>query len=628
MGSWDSKTFTRLTYLSDVNISKDGRLVAYTATRANMEKDRYDTTIVIHSLTEGGRMFIDGASMPRISPDGTKLLSVKPLEEGKKSALMLHDLRSLSGHRLRQYDAIIDISWAPDGRRVLVTTYKRRKDEHLFFEERVPAWFDSRGFIDGENVVLDILDSESGEVIDKVELKFFAIPYFKPALWLGNKIAYTVPKRENPFKFADIYLYDGGSHEKILENVSMVAVHANRKQLLLLGKERKEKMSEHDYLHIWEGGELRPLTQDLIYDNRAGKLDAEGNLYFTLAREGKVTLHRMGGAGDVEPIVSEDAWVSSFDVSDDGTTAFLKETPTSPAELYVWRGGETVKVTDYNGPVMKSLNVRNPKHFRFESLSLKIDGWYIKPDVRDGEKVPVIVFVHGGPKGMYGYYFKYEFQLLSDRGYYIVYVNPRGSDGYEEEFALKVIERVGLEDFQDILNGLEKFFELEPQADRERVGITGISYGGFMTNWALTQSELFKAGVSENGISYWLTSYAFSDIGLWFDREVIGDDPLHNENYRKLSPIFYVDRVKAPVLLIHSLEDYRCPLDQSLMFYHLLRDLGKEAYIAIFKKGPHGHSIRGSPKHRAKRYRLLIEFFERKLKKYEEGFDIDEVLKD
>jgi len=107
---------------------------------------------------------------------------------------------------------------------------------------------------------------------------------------------------------------------------------------------------------------------------------------------------------------------------------------------------------------------------------------------------------------MYGYYFKYEMQLMASKGYYIVYVNPRGSNGYSEDFALRVLERTGLEDFQEILNGREEFLRLEPQADRERIGITGISYGGYMTNWALTQSDLFKAGISENGISYWLTT--------------------------------------------------------------------------------------------------------------------------
>ena len=92
-----------------------------------------------------------------------------------------------------------------------------------------------------------------------------------------------------------------------------------------------------------------------------------------------------------------------------------------------------------------------------------------------------------------------------------------------------------------------------------------------------------------------------------------------------MSPIFYAQNVKTPILFIHSLEDYRCPLDQSLMFFTVLRDLGKEAYIAIFKKGAHGHSIRGLPRHRLKRYRIILEFFKKKLIE-EEPFDIDKIL--
>lgn len=102
---------------------------------------------------------------------------------------------------------------------------------------------------------------------------------------------------------------------------------------------------------------------------------------------------------------------------------------------------------------------------------------------------------------------------------------------------------------------------------------------------------------------------------------MIGEDPLTNENYRKLSPIFYAKNVKTPLLLIHSLEDYRCPLDQSLMFYTVLKDLGKEVYIAIFKKGAHSHSVQGSYSHRLKRYKLILEFFKQKLMLKREKFD-------
>ncbi len=625
MIKWDEKTFARFSYLGDVGISKDGKRVAYVLTKANLKDNRYENTIVIEELESGERKYVENASMPRFSPSGAKLTFVRKNEEKKMGELWLVDLRSMSAKKLMEAKNILDVSWNNDDRRLLITGFRRREDEDFIFEDDVPVWFDSRGFFDGEKTTFWIYDSEGEEVLEE-----FDADKFSSGLWHGDEVLYAQHHREEGkpamFKFYDIFRYKDGESERVFEKVSFVPVDSNGKLLLLHGKPEKEKLSEHDYLYIWDGGEVRPLTEKFIYNNGAGKLDRKGNAYFTMAKRGSVALYRLSGE-ELTPIVEDESWVMGFDVSDDGKVVLLKETATSLREVFLWDGW-LKQLTDYNGPILNRLKRRPIEHFRFRSLGLELDGWYIKPDVEEGEKAPVVVFVHGGPKGMYGHYFKYEMQLLADRGFYIVFVNPRGSNGYDEDFALRVLERTGLEDFQDIMNGIEEFFKLEPQADKERVGITGISYGGYMTNWALTQSELFKAGISENGISYWLTSYAFSDIGLWFDKEVIGENPLENENYRKLSPLFYAGNVKAPLLIIHSLEDYRCPLDQSVMFYHVLKDLGKEAYIAIFRKGPHGHSLRGSPKHRAKRYRLIMEFFERKLKRYEEGFDVEKILKE
>ncbi|AIF70225.1 peptidase S9 [Palaeococcus pacificus DY20341] len=620
---WDENTFAKFSYLSDVRISKDGKRVAYVLTKANLKDNKYENTIVVEELESGERKYVENASMPRFSPSGAKLTFVRGNEEKKTSELWLIDLRSMSAKKLMEVKNILNVSWNEDDRRLLITGFKRREDEDFIFEYDVPVWFDNKGFFDGEKTTFWIYDSEGEEILEE-----FTAEKFSSGLWHGDEVIYNVPHRENGklqfFKFYDIFRYKDGESEKIFEKVSFAAIDSNGKDLLLIGKPKKEKLSEHDYLYIWDGEEVKPLTERFIYNNWEGKFDAQGNVYFLSPREGRVSLYKLSGE-ELISIVEENAWVMGFDVSDDGKVVFLKQIDTMPSEAFIW-DGELKQLTDYNGPILSKLKRRPIKHFRFKSLDLELDGWYIKPDIKEGEKAPVIVFVHGGPKGMYGYYFKYEMQLLADKGFYIVFVNPRGSNGYDEDFALRVLERTGLEDFQDILRGIEEFFTLEPQADKERVGITGISYGGYMTNWALTQSDLFKAGVSENGISYWLTSYAFSDIGLWFDKEVIGENPLENENYKKLSPLFYADRVKAPLLIIHSLEDYRCPLDQSVMFYHVLKDLGKETYIAIFKKGAHGHSIRGSPRHRAKRYKLIMEFFERKLVEGKEGFNVEEIL--
>ena len=614
---WDEKTFSRFAYIGDPRIRKG--FVAYTLTKANLDENKYENTVVVEDLETGSRRFVENASMPRIFPDGKKLAFMRPNEEKKTSEIWVADLKTLSAKKVLTAKNIRSIQWNDDSRRLLVVGFKRLDDEDFVFDSEVPPWFDGMGFFDGEKTTFWILDTESEEVIEKFEK-----PRFSSGLWHGDSIVVNVPHREGSkpalFKFWDIYIWKDGEEERLFERVSFDAVDADGKTILLRGKKEKRFMSEHDWLYLWDG-ELKPVYEGPLNTGQA-KLDG-GRVYFTLADAGRVNLHLWDG--EVKQVTAGDHWVMGFDVHE-GTVVALIETATRLRELYIY-DGELRQLTDYNGPIFAKLKTFEPRHFKFKSLDLEIDGWYIKPELKEDEKAPVIVFVHGGPKGMYGHYFKYEMQLMASRGYYVVFVNPRGSNGYDEDFALRVLERTGLEDFQDIMAGVEEFLKLEPQADRERVGITGISYGGFMTNWALTQSDLFKAGISENGISYWLTSYAFSDIGLWYDVEVIGPNPLENENYRKLSPLFYAENVKAPLLLIHSLEDYRCPLDQSLMFYNVLKDLGKEAYIAIFRRGPHGHSVRGKPKHRSKRYKLFIEFFERKLKRYEEGFDVEKILK-
>ena len=610
---WNEKTFTKLTYLSDVRISPDGK-IAYVLTKANLNRNKYETTVVVEK--DGIRRYIENATTPRFSPDGNKLIFTKKDEKNKSSLVYVMDLRSMSSRKVIEVKNLVDIKWNNDGRRIMLESFKRNDDPDFWFEDTTPVWFDSKGFLDSEKSIFQLYDIESGELIDE-----FKAGKFSRAIWHGDSIVYTVPKERDPFKLYDIFIYKGGKHEKLFENVSFSAIDSNSIDILLLGKPKKKYASEHSFLYLYNGKEVIPLTEKYAFENYGGKFDGN-DVYFATVKEGRIVLEKIS-KHKKSSIVDEKAFIISFDVRK-RRVALIKSTPDSPGEIYLY-DGKLKRITDYNSEILKRLGTRPYNYFKYKSFDgTEIEGWYIKPKTK--KKAPLIVFVHGGPKGMYGYGFNYNMQLLANNGFYALFVNPRGSGGYSEEFALKVIQRTGLEDFKDILEGVKWLLKNENGIDKERVGITGISYGGFMTNWAITQTDMFKAAVSENGISYWLTSYAFSDIGLWFDREVIGENPLKNENYKKLSPIFYAENVKAPVLFIHSLEDYRCPLDQSLMFYHVLKALGKEAYMAIFKKGPHGHSVKGLPKHRMKRYKLVLNFFTQKLKRNKEKFEVKGII--
>ncbi|KAF2958779.1 peptidase S9 [Thermotoga sp. Ku-13t] len=625
---WSVTSFARFVVPTEVKISPDGNWIAYTVKRIVPEKNKSVRQVVLYRLDTGERFFLpEDTSKPKFSPSSRKLAYLKKDEE--KSCLCVMELANFSTYTLTAAESISSFDWSFDERRLFVITPKKRRDPDLYFETRIPIWFDAKGFLDDQTNVFHIFDTESCQELDQFEERNLT-----HAFWGKAGIVYTIHHEREPFTRFDVVLYDGRGKRLILQDVGLIATGESQWGLILLGRKKKNAF-EHDYVYLLKDRELVPLTEEYGLDN-SGHISlevwaADGEtypiasgrwVYFKSGERGNVKLERIDlSSKKKETILSEGA-VSCFDASEDGKVVYVSVNDGEGAEVYVHREGRSERVTALNEQFLSTLKVRKLNHFEYLSFDgTKIDGWYLKPD---NSPAPLIVFVHGGPKGAYGKCLYFMGQLLAQEGFFVLYTNPRGSDNYDEKFALAVKERTGMEDFKDILSGVEELKKREAISD---IGITGISYGGFMTNWAITQTDMFKAAVSENGISYWFTSYAFSDIGFWFDKSLIGDDPLLNENYRKLSPIFYAKNVKTPLLLIHSLEDYRCPLDQSLMFYHVLKDLGKEVYIAIFKKGAHSHSVQASYSHRLKRYKLILEFFKQKLLLKRDTFDPTECFK-
>ena len=622
---WDDTSFSLFAYPADPRITKDGERVGHSVTRVNLKQNKYETAIVIDELSTGKSTQIENATMPRFSPSGKKLAFVRPSAEGKCSELWLANADATGLKKLAEVKTPLSLEWNSDDRRLLIAYTRNSDDDDFYYDDRAPYWFDKKGFTDGETTVVSVYDSESGANLEELVRKFCTFPEDPVAIWFKDAIVFNSPVERDPFRLADIYLHRDGKDEKIISECSYVALDSDGEKILLLGKERMKSLTEHRYLHLWESGIVQGLTEKLGFENSQGKIGAGGRVYYISLKEGKQTLDVAEPSGLVRPLVSQEAWVTALDVSSDGKVALLMESSDKPPEVYLF-DGQLRALTNYNSEVLKLLRPVRAKHFRFESSDgEEIDGWCMNTEKTGGKQVkePGILMIHGGPKGMYGYGFNFGAQLLVGNGYSVVMINPRGSGGYSEKFAHDVVEKTGLVDYEDIMRGLDHAISNSIVIDPTRLGVTGISYGGYMTNWAITQSDRFKAAISENGISYWFTSYAFSDIGLWLDKEYMGPEPLQNGRYRELSPLFHAEKVNTPLLLIHSLEDYRCPLDQSLMFYNVLKDLGKEAYLLVFKKGAHGHSREGLPRHRAKRYRIILNYFDQKLLKANPGFTLN-----
>jgi len=613
-GAWNESTFSRFVYLSDPGISRSGDVVSFALTRVNLDRNRYETAVGLYDLRTDTEHFIQDAKSPRLSPDGRKVVYTR---EGQDMVeVWVTRTSEVAPSKLFEVKSVQDVRWSPEGRALLVVSQKRREDEDFYYHSGTPYWFDGRGFLDGERVLLGIYDSESGVKLLEYEAPAFLLPGVPAAIWHGRDIIVNAPRERNPFEELDILLYREGVVEKLFEDVSYYALDSDGSSVLLHGKPKTKAYAEHNYLYLYENGQTVRLGGSLPYSVFYGALDGSGRAIAGCMKEGKQVLVRLG-VDFHETLLEEEKWVTAFSVAKSNRVAFTMESPTEPAEVYLLDGG-VKRLTNFNSEALHLLAPRRPVRFTYESFDGRgLEGWYYKPD---GGKAPVVLMIHGGPKGMYGYGFNIQAQLLVNNGYFVVMTNPRGSNGYSEEFALEVLGKPGVEDFRDIMMGLDRVLALEPEADRSRMGVTGISYGGFMTNWAVTHTDLFKAAVSENGISDWFSSYAFSDIGLWFDYELVGAESPSSEKFRKASPVYYADRVTTPILLIHSLEDYRCPLDQSLMFHHVLRNLEKESHLIVFKRGAHSHGKEALPRHRLKRYRVILEFFRQKLVEGKSGF--------
>jgi dipeptidyl aminopeptidase/acylaminoacyl peptidase len=256
------------------------------------------------------------------------------------------------------------------------------------------------------------------------------------------------------------------------------------------------------------------------------------------------------------------------------------------------------------------------EHFTFEaSDGATIEGWLIKPyGWRKGKKYPAIFDIHGGPRSKYGYAPMFEHQIYAAEGYAIVYANIRGSDGYDQEFG-DIRFHYGTRDYQDFMETVDHALAAYGWIDETRIAVTGLSYGGFMTNWVIGHTGRFKCALSQNSICNWVSFFGTSDIGFHFGPDQIGGDPWSNPAaYAEKSPLTYAKNVETPTMFIHSINDNRCWMDQSIQMYTALKYLGVEARLILYTEGSHSFRNLARPAIRKRRLHDMVDWFNQHLK--------------
>jgi len=219
--------------------------------------------------------------------------------------------------------------------------------------------------------------------------------------------------------------------------------------------------------------------------------------------------------------------------------------------------------------------------------------------------------IHGGPRALFGAGIFHEFQVLASEGIAVIYTNPRGSAGYEESFTQGVMRSYGEGDYEDLMVCVDEALRVFPWIDANRLGVCGGSYGGYMTNWMITQTDRFKAAVTFRSICNWVSKFGTSDIGYMQPESISGAETYWGEDtleQMKHSPLYYVDHVKTPTLIVHSEEDLRCPIEQGEQWFTALKLRGVETEFVRIPGENHELSRSGKPKHREERLRHLVRW--------------------
>lgn len=385
-------------------------------------------------------------------------------------------------------------------------------------------------------------------------------------------------------------------------------------------RDRRSKESDAEFPKVYvipaKGGKPINLTEPLDQWSQSIRWSKDGkHVYFTAQNKGRVSLYvapREGG--QVTPLIEDYGQISSYALGPEGEIYYVYQDFTHPVEIYRYNPNNYLKekLTSFNQEFVNTVAMVEPERIVARSFDgLEIEGWLMKPlNFKKGKKYPLIVSIHGGPHAQYGYNVSPFFQYLAANGYVVMFCNPRGSSGYGQKFSDGCVGDLGGGDYKDIMACVDYVIKNYDFVDSNRMGVTGGSYGGYMTNWVITHTNRFKAAVPVASISNLISDWADANPD-WFESDG-GFMPF--ENYEKawdMSPLKYVKNCRTPTLFIHGAWDFCVNLGEAEQMFVALQKLGVPSVLAIYPN--EGHGLR-QPEHIMDYYQRALNWFNRYLK--------------
>lgn len=654
--------FADYVFLSNLRFSQNGKHLSYTKKKADVEKNSYDSRVYIYDMEKREEKeftsFGKETSLFWLNENALLFQSSrdkdieKKVEEGEEwTEYFSIDLRGGEAKPYLQIPYAVTELQKIDGgiaftatysnygtyinaltgesRDKAVAKYKEEKDYEVLDE--IPFWSNGTGFTNKQRNRL-YLYKEAEKSYQAITPDMMNVEFFKV---VGKDILFIAEEYQDKLGITNgLYRYDGATEELFClseegkHNFSYVDVMGD--DVFCAASDTQEfGINENHKLYFLRDGKLELffandtwLASTVGSDCKLGggkTFHTEGDyFYFTSTLEDASVLNRLHKNGQLDILTDRDGSLDFFDVHGEKIVyCAMKEYGLQ--EIYLQEEGEEAKLTSCNDHVLQEYSVQKPEKIYFESHGRKIEIYVIKPiNYKEGEKYPAILDIHGGPKTVYGNVFYHEMQVWANLGYFVFFTNPHGSDGRGNVF-MDIRGKYGSIDYDDLMKATDLVLETYQEIDATKLGVTGGSYGGFMTNWIIGHTERFACAVSQRSISNWISKFGTTDIGYYFNADQNLSTPWRNaEKLWHHSPLKYADNVKTPTLFIHAEEDYRCWLAEGLQMFTALKYHGVEARLCMFRGENHELSRSGKPKHRIRRLEEITNWFEKYLKKYEE----------
>lgn len=650
--------------IADPQISPDGQHVVFSLKRVDKKTEKKYSNLWVVSVATGElRQFTYGDQtdrQPKWSPDGRTIGFLSNRQDEGQSQFYLLPFHGGEARSLTRLQGKIGrYEWSPDGAKI-VCTFQKKEAEAIEREEdeqkkklgivsrhitRLAFKEDSVGFVGNEGWHLWLIDTATGEVTQLTDSEVHS--EFDPS-WSpdGQTIVFRSNRAGDPdldWDLDDLFVIpaNGGEIRQLetppgLKSDPQFSPDGKWIACYYQGDRRNRWLPKQVCIvPAAASGPVKNLTEAFDFDATHSTLnDLSGSavvpptwstdsqrLYFQVSHHGSTVLKSVSIAGtNLQEVISPGGAVGTYSFDQlQSTLAYFLDTPADPGQVWALdlANGEARQLTDINRDLLAEIELGEIEEVWYQGADNNdLQGWILKPPGFDKTKqYPAILEIHGGPLLQYGRAFMHEFYYLAAHDYVVFFTNPRGGQGYGAAHAKAIYDNWGSADYADLMAWTD-LVQQKPYVDANRMGVTGGSYGGYMTNWIISHTDRFKAAVTQRSVSNFISMFGSSDLHHRFQAllgvEQFPWDDL--ENYWRQSPLKYFANVKTPTLVIHSEQDLRCDIEQGEQVFVALKLLGVETEMVRFPEEPHGLSRMGRTDRRVVRLQHILRWFDRYLK--------------